>query len=137
MAEVGEMAFRRLQLEIMKDSSDESIFAWRPKPDRYQLPNTKSVQYSKTLPSLASSPSGFRASSSIQPIDNWAPRAPYSYTNRGMSLQTALGTESANHSIFSLPLRCYDAKYQKPLASSRCPMTMTLYANDPPIYTRS
>jgi hypothetical protein len=41
--EGGEMAFRRLQLEIMKDSSDEFIFAWRPKPDRYQLPNTKSV----------------------------------------------------------------------------------------------
>ncbi|KAI5982510.1 heterokaryon incompatibility protein-domain-containing protein [Pisolithus albus] len=61
----GKMAFQRLQLEIIRRSSDQSIFAWNPR-----IPRTGSV--------LADDPSDFRYSGNIEKV------APHEYGERLM-----------------------------------------------------
>ncbi|OTB11211.1 hypothetical protein K445DRAFT_68687, partial [Daldinia sp. EC12] len=82
--EGGENAFLRLQEEIMKQSSDESLFAWvnlNSQPDaRCGL--------------LAADPSYFLNSMDLIPYQDWEPREPYTLTNRGLKIDlhiTALG----------------------------------------------
>ena len=121
------VAFRRLQLEIMKNSNDESIFAW----DRHvELP----TYMSEYCGILAESPHDFRSSANIQPFSSsqWTARQPYHQTNRGLALQTVLGKltlpetkqilripyDRSYKGTFLLPLRCWDPtrKQIKPLA---------------------
>ena len=113
-------AFRRLQLEIMKNSNDESIFAWK----RYHLDGPMS-SWPRYGGILAKSPHDFRLSANIQPFGfgQWTARQPYHQTNRGLALQTVLGrpTLSERKQILSfphdrlykgillLPLRCWDS----------------------------
>jgi hypothetical protein len=113
--EGGRAAFRRLQLEILKESNDESIFAWNSKlsdilkdlgsDDMWGL-------YYESL--LASHPSAFSNSSAIMSLDNyeWAPRAPYAVTNRGMAFQTVrgVGPPYGGKNAVVVPLRCFHAK---------------------------
>jgi len=63
---------------------------------------------------LAEDPSYFFDSLTIQPItsDDWAPRAPYFTTNRGMAFQTVLGAPTESQWLFTMPLRCYDVKHK-------------------------
>lgn len=76
----GDKAFLRLQEEIMKQSDDQSLFAWvdtaAPSDSRHGL--------------LAQSPALFRNSNSIVPYEDWEPRAPYSMTNRGLRIELHL-----------------------------------------------
>ncbi|OTB00391.1 hypothetical protein M426DRAFT_267724, partial [Hypoxylon sp. CI-4A] len=75
--EGGEKAFLRLQEEIMKQSDDQSLFAWvnpASPPDAMEG-------------LLASEPSYFLHSNTIIPYQDWEPRAPYTLTNRGLRIE--------------------------------------------------
>ncbi|KAH6682687.1 heterokaryon incompatibility protein-domain-containing protein, partial [Halenospora varia] len=74
----GKRAFIRLQLEIIKNSSDESIFAWS------QSPRISRLSYHSSM--LAPSPSYFRRSSLVKicSIDNQ--HSPNTMTNMGLRI---------------------------------------------------
>ncbi|KAI0196867.1 HET-domain-containing protein [Astrocystis sublimbata] len=78
--EGAERAFLRLQEELMKESDDQSLFAWvnpsSPAEMRYGL--------------LAPSPGNFLYSHSILPYDDWEARSPYVMTNRGLRINLHL-----------------------------------------------
>ncbi|KAI3336678.1 HET-domain-containing protein [Xylariaceae sp. AK1471] len=78
--EGGERAFLRLQEEIMRESDDQSLFAW---VDQYSPPNAR-------FGLLAPSPSNFLYSNSIIPYQDWEPRSPYAMTNRGLRIELHL-----------------------------------------------
>jgi hypothetical protein len=76
----GMKAFARLQEEIMKSSTDQSLFAWVDKgaPDdkKYGL--------------LAPSPQCFETTHTVVPYDPRGSAAPYAMTNEGLSIQLVL-----------------------------------------------
>jgi hypothetical protein len=75
----GRRAFLRLQLEIMKISDDESLFAWTDSPSHV------------SLGPLAVSPVAFRHAGNVVRIGKTGPAAaPYSMTNKGISISLAL-----------------------------------------------
>jgi hypothetical protein len=96
-------AFRRLQLEILKVSSDESIFAWND-PD----PDTNSM--------LASLPAAFAQSSRINPFTPSIPRQPFAMTNKGLEITTVILSSKASGLVKYLPLNCYREGEPTPLA---------------------
>jgi hypothetical protein len=77
----GKKAFVRLQLEIIKQSDDDSIFAWHL--------NACDRHYHGLL---ATSPAAFRESSTIRtvyegnPTLSHAPSSPYTMTNKGLQI---------------------------------------------------
>ena len=78
--EGGERAFVRLQEEIMKQTDDQSLFAWvdtDAEPDAIHG-------------LLAKSPYFFRHSNTIVPYHDWEPRKPFSATNRGLCIDLPL-----------------------------------------------
>jgi hypothetical protein len=75
-------AFVRLQEEIMRDSDDQSIFAWTQ-------PSTQSTTMRGLL---ADSPADFASSGGIIPIRDWRRSNPYSMTNAGLRI-TLLTTD--------------------------------------------
>ncbi|KAL4892131.1 heterokaryon incompatibility protein-domain-containing protein [Aspergillus ambiguus] len=76
----GEKAFLRLQEEIMKQSDDQSIFAWvNPGSSPDSLNGL-----------LAPSPSVFAGCANILPYQDWEPRQPYTMTNRGLQIELPL-----------------------------------------------
>ncbi|KAI1641627.1 HET-domain-containing protein [Daldinia loculata] len=78
--EGGEKAFLRLQEEIMKQSDDNSLFAWV---------NPNSPPHAREG-LLAADPSYFLNSNSIIPYQDWEPREPYTLTNRGLKISLHL-----------------------------------------------
>lgn len=94
----GEKAFIRLQEEIMKESSDESLFAWRD-------PEAKLGDRSGLL---AKSPAMFADSGRFFGYYNWEPRNPFFKTNHGLRI--------------TLPLRPVQATAgHKAMAALNCP----------------
>ena len=91
----GSNAFMRLQQEIIKSSSDESIFVW-----------TNEDLWSSGL--LAKQPRDFAGSGDV--IQNnyiSLSRAPYSMTNQGLQIElVALQSGDQNARQFEGPLRC-------------------------------
>ena len=92
----GSKAFRRLQLELVKTSDDESIFIWE----------LDSNHYSGVL---ASSPALFRmppscGTNSFVRVDVITPRYAYNITNKGLEIH--FPTILARHAWFLLPLNC-------------------------------
>ncbi|KAI1803237.1 HET-domain-containing protein [Daldinia bambusicola] len=84
--EGGENAFLRLQGEIMKQSDDESLFAW---VNQHSQPDARHGL-------LAADPSCFLNSIDMIPYQDWEPREPYTLTNRGLKIDlhlTALGKD--------------------------------------------
>ncbi|GAW23120.1 hypothetical protein ANO14919_126700 [Xylariales sp. No.14919] len=82
--EGAEKAFLRLQEEIMRESDDQSLFAWI---NESSSPNAR-------FGLLALSPSNFLYSNSVIPYQDFEPRSPYTMTNRGLRIEvhlTALG----------------------------------------------
>jgi hypothetical protein len=81
----GSKAFYRLQLEIIKESDDESIFAW--------CEDDWSISVESGL--LARSPAAFKDSGDIEATD-WIRSSPYAMTNQGLqiTLPLALISES-------------------------------------------
>ncbi|KAF2223921.1 heterokaryon incompatibility protein-domain-containing protein, partial [Elsinoe ampelina] len=78
--EGGTRAFLRLQEEIMKQSFDESLFAW------ITTSTTESTQHGL----LADSPDAFQNSNKMRPYEDREQRPPYSMTNRGLSIKLPL-----------------------------------------------
>lgn len=106
----GEKAFTRLQLEILKTSDDESIFAW------YEIEQTDDIGLHYGL--LASSPKQFKYSGCIGPVEikdhangplKWEDR-PFSMTNKGLYISLHLIPETAfgplGEDLFIVPLKC-------------------------------
>jgi hypothetical protein len=118
-------AFRRLQLEILKKSNDESIFAWSQK--NRSMPLTGKM--------LAECPSELSNSASIELLESrmWAPRAPYSMTNRAMAFQTILRRLDTSGDVI-MPLRCYD--YLNPIREGGLKniLAIRLSSRQPPDY---
>jgi hypothetical protein len=106
----GKNAFLRLQLEILKVSDDETIFAWDDETffkQEWELRGTGL---------LASSPARFRRSGDIRQIPFDVNRPVYSMTNKGLRMELLLWreTEFENHphykgngiNIYLAPLNC-------------------------------
>jgi hypothetical protein len=81
--EGGRGAFQRLQQEILKKSTDESIFAWRGQFDEPEWTGM-----------LASSPKDFEDSGNIECAFDLN-RVEYAMTNRGLKFEAVLGRELA------------------------------------------
>ncbi|KXX81004.1 Vegetative incompatibility protein HET-E-1 [Madurella mycetomatis] len=91
----NEKAFIRLQEEIMKDSSDESLFAWRD-----ENANTDAL-----TGLLASSPSMFKDSGRFFAYYDWEPRVPYFKTNHGLQITLRL-TPVESNDLYVAALNC-------------------------------
>ncbi|KAI0012826.1 HET-domain-containing protein [Xylariaceae sp. FL0662B] len=85
-------AFLRLQEEIMKDSDDQSLFAWLD----LNLPLEERVGL------LATEPSCFLLSGDVMPYQDWEPRAPYTVTNRGLRIDLRLTARSDGEYVAAL-----------------------------------
>lgn len=97
----GTKAFLRLQLEIIKKSDDESIFAWACKG--FLDPSWNGL--------LAQSPSHFANSGDIQCYSSRIEqRPPYVMTNKGLELripESAIFPNIHDRKMISLTLSCY------------------------------
>ncbi|KAB8202362.1 heterokaryon incompatibility protein-domain-containing protein [Aspergillus parasiticus] len=96
--EGGKKAFLRLQEEIMKQSDDQTIFAWT---------NKRAPKYSLSG-LLATTPAHFEDSQDIIAYQQWEPTPPYAMTNRGLRIDLPLHSltrERRGHDIIAL-LRC-------------------------------
>ncbi|MCJ1326852.1 hypothetical protein MMC10_003518 [Thelotrema lepadinum] len=99
--EGGERAFLRLQEEIMKQSDDQSIFAW--------FDDEASEDSYHGL--LAKSPHKFIRSGQFIPYRGWEPRPPYLMTNRGLQIDMFLSSGAGN--LFVGCLNCpVPSKYE-------------------------
>jgi hypothetical protein len=78
----GKKAFYRLQLEIIRNSSDESIFAWGQKT------TTKEISGFWLYGLLAKSPAFFQESGDI--VEEFSFRPPYTMTNKGLQIMANL-----------------------------------------------
>jgi len=88
----GEKAFIRLQEEILKESDDQSLFAWNP-PGRYDVYN---------LGILATHPKCFIGSGSIIPIPSTMESQSYSMTNKGLHIKIPISNWLENYCIARL-----------------------------------
>ena len=92
--EGSEKAFRRLQEEIMKDSDDETLFAWTN--ERKDQPELQGL--------LATSPKDFRHSSRYIPDYGTGARVPWSTTGKGLCI--TLGMQRLHDDIWIGALQC-------------------------------
>ena len=92
----GDRAFVRLQEEIMKNSDDQSLFAW-------VNPDASSESYHGLL---AKSPRDFAYSNSIFPYEDWEPRPPYSMGNRGLCIEFPIRNRDEGGDIYLAALDC-------------------------------
>lgn len=90
----GENAFLRLQQEIIRNSDDESIFAWRD----------ENVNPEALHGLLANSPRVFAGSAKATNYRDADVRAPYTMTNKGLSLTAEVGRVSEN--LYVVDLNC-------------------------------
>ena len=93
----GHKAFERLQLEILKISDDESLFAWEYSSERWE------AYYNSSL--LAYSPSAFAKSHDIVTQFFDRERPSISVTNQGLRLEIFLAP-GYDESTFLAPLNC-------------------------------
>jgi hypothetical protein len=93
----GDKAFLRLQEEIMKQSDDQSIFAWA----------NMSLSADAYHGLLAKSPADFTHSHSVMPYQDWEPRPPYQLTNRGLRIDLPLTIrQEGTNTVFIAALDC-------------------------------
>ena len=92
----GQKAFYRLQEQIMRESDDQSIFAWVHEKD----PNLKLFGL------LAPKPSYFYTSNNIVPVQEWNKSVPYSMTNSGLSIAAQL-IRRIDKGDYLFILKCY------------------------------
>jgi len=88
----GIKAFIRLQEEIIKDSEDQSLFAWQYPRDSDIVAENKDILKNEGI--LAHHPIAFNKSSSI--VSYQTSRAPYTITNRGLQIQIPLSEPPFN-----------------------------------------
>ncbi|GME42010.1 het domain-containing protein [Neofusicoccum parvum] len=97
--EGGEKAFVRLEEQIMQDSDDESIFAWRIPAKKEGRKDDDSLHGL-----LATSPKHFADSDRFMPYCDWQRRLPFSKTNKG--LQISLHLTRFEGDIYVAALNC-------------------------------
>ena len=78
----GTNAFVRLQEEIMKNSDDQSLFAWGIPCDRHGTPKNRGI--------LAPTVREFANAGNIVPLPSKAHTPPYMMTHKGLQIQLAL-----------------------------------------------
>ncbi|KAE8385587.1 hypothetical protein BDV23DRAFT_188106 [Aspergillus alliaceus] len=76
----GERAFARLQEEIMKDSDDQTLFAWENDDISFESPSGL----------LARSPADFKPTGGVVPFHFSKDAAPFALTNRGIRMHLPL-----------------------------------------------
>ena len=117
----GEKAFLRLQLEIIRKSDDESIFAWRRRRGGPGL--SKYSEGSQYLGLLAHAPSDFSESGSVEAWsrngrDPRYERQPYTMTNQGLQLYHTVDKKSCTRymyitsSVVAYELNCSNSEGQ-------------------------
>ncbi|KAL8768830.1 MAG: hypothetical protein Q9209_005011 [Squamulea sp. 1 TL-2023] len=119
-------AFLRLQTEIMKDSEDHSLFAWK-------TPSTLSE--AKYCGLLARSPASFAGSRNISPLFSPATlEPPYSITSRGVSISLTLSIvydlSQRYINVFFASLSCHD------MTDARGPLGIFLVCTSENCYRR-
>ncbi|KAF2469336.1 HET-domain-containing protein [Lindgomyces ingoldianus] len=103
----GENAFVRLQEEIMKDSEDQSLFAWRPADasEVYNLDLLLPMKPEEGRGVFARHPSEFVVSSAVRPTSSRG--EPYTLTNKGVKMEIPI--LPLERGIFLIILECnYD-----------------------------
>lgn len=99
----GARAFIRLQIEIMAQSDDQSLFAW--KSDREILGEASDFHGL-----LADHPGAFAQSSEIVPYPDKSAQKPYNMTNRGLNIEFNFSSEftrGPERDIWTVPLQCF------------------------------
>lgn len=89
----GSGAFQRLQEEISKETNDLSLFAWQSEPSDQLFHGI-----------FAHSPRDFRASASVQLVQNLSLLPEYRISNKGVNLATSI--QEAHSGKWLLPLNC-------------------------------
>jgi hypothetical protein len=105
----GRSAFIRLQEEIMKQSDDQSLFAWN-------VATTSALStISSSFGLLATSPSQFENSGSIVAIPDFESQTPYQMTNRGLRIELPLILD-AGRQCFGILQCAYQGNYLEQIA---------------------
>lgn len=106
----GKKAFQRLQEEIMKQSDDQSIFAWEShetsiplESDLHSRSEAGFYRIERPTTILASSPADFAGCSNIVRSVGHTIMKPYSITNRGLQIDFAL---MERNGVFWARLNC-------------------------------
>lgn len=98
----GSRAWLRLQQEIIRTSSDESIFVWRS-------PDATNRRLLPSQPILAPSPECFLGCADVRYVPRFK-RLPYSITNQGLEFKlrasTAFVTQGPKGDVYVIPLNC-------------------------------
>jgi hypothetical protein len=102
----GTRAFRRLQEEIIKETDDQSLFAWGLKQRRF--PPYLFDEFAFDPEILAPNPSAFAMSAKIVPFPSAPNRQPYTMTNKGLRIDLRLLEESRAHT----PVALLDCHYE-------------------------
>jgi hypothetical protein len=87
----GEKAFVRLQEEIMKDSEDQSLFAWSPPvpSEACDLDRVVAMGVGEGRSVFARHPTEYAHSSEVHPSSSRS-RAPYTLTNKGVRMEAPI-----------------------------------------------
>jgi hypothetical protein len=92
----GERSFIRLREEIMKDSDDHSLFAWKAKESDLR----------KYRGLLATSPEEFQNSGNIIPYQEWSlTSVPYAMTNKGLRITLNLSVGNKQN-VYNATINC-------------------------------
>ena len=120
----GENAFIRLQLEIIKTSRDESIFAWVSQPCFGPIE-------ARLAGLLASSPFAFRNSGNVQDRQDRA-RPAYSMTNKGLCIEALLVPNESLDSHASMPTTSFNSSgsFLMPLNCARGLKQLAVYVEE-------
>ncbi|KAI0398782.1 HET domain protein [Xylaria palmicola] len=99
----GQRAFLRLQEEIVKDTNDLSIFAWKAAPGGQRYRGI-----------FATSPAEFGGCGSVRLIDNELFSPEFSLSNKGLHIQTDQATDVGGSWL--LKLNCKDGPGGQPIS---------------------
>jgi len=122
----GEKAFIRLQEEIMKDSDDQSLFAWEDSCHS----NDELIADGPDGPlrgPLARSPAEFENSEQIVPYRDWQCSLPYTMTNHGLRIELPMHIVHGDDTGLCLAvLGChYEGDFRGPLGIFLRPLRLS------------
>lgn len=104
----GIRAFTRLQEEIMKESADQSLFAWTA----HDIPHRS---FSLRGP-LAASPKEFINARMVEPYPDLAGNQPYAMTNQGLRIEMPILPDPLQAGLSLAILGCHGGHFERPLA---------------------
>lgn len=122
----GGKAFIRLQEEIMKDSDDQSLFAWEDTCQSYD----EIIAHGPDGPlrgPLAQSPAEFANSGNVVPYRDWQCSVPYTMTNNGLRIELPMHVVRGDDTGLCLGvLGCqYEGDFRGPLAIFLRPLRLS------------